>query len=117
MSHAVVWFDVPVTDLDRAARFYTAVLGRSIKNEFPDVAVLAHTDNEVAGCLIRKAGHLPTDGGPLLYFSVNGRLDEALRLATELGGKILEAKHAIGPFGFRAIVLDTEGNRIALHSD
>jgi hypothetical protein len=117
MAHAVVWFDVPVTDLDRAARFYSGVLGRSIKHEFPDVAVLAHGDGEVAGCLVRKPGHLPVDGGPLLYFSVSGRLDEAVRLVPELGGKVIERAHPIGPFGFRAIVLDSEGNRIALHSD
>jgi len=107
VANAVVWFDVPVSDLDRAARFYSAVLGRSINNEFPDVA----------GCLLKKDGHLPSDGGPLLYFSVPGRLDEAVRLVPELGGKVVEPKHPIGPFGFRAIVLDSEGNRIALHSD
>ena len=117
MAHAVVWFDLPVTDLDRAARFYSAVLGRSIKNEFPDVAVLAHGDNDVAGCLLKKTGHLPSDGGPLLYFSVPGRLDEAVRLVPELGGKVVEPKHPIGPFGHRAIVLDSEGNRVALHSE
>ena len=117
MAHAVVWFDVPVTDLDRAVRFYSGVLGRSIKNEFPDFAVLAHGDSEVAGCLVRKRGDLPSEGGPLLYFSVPGRLDEAVRLVPELGGKVIEPNHPIGPFGFRAIVLDSEGNRIALHSD
>jgi hypothetical protein len=44
-------------------------------------------------------------------------LDDALVKVGANGGKVIQPKHQIGPFGFRAIVLDSEGNRIALHSD
>lgn len=49
--------------------------------------------------------------------NANGRLDDVLTAVSANGGKIVQPRHAIAPFGFRAIVLDSEGNRIALHSD
>jgi predicted enzyme related to lactoylglutathione lyase len=44
-------------------------------------------------------------------------LDEAIAAVEPNGGKIVEPKHPIGPFGFRAVIIDSEGNRVALHSD
>ena len=55
--------------------------------------------------------------GVLVYMNVNGRIRNAVSQVEALGGKVLEPTHAIGPHGFRAIVLDSEGNRIALHSE
>ena len=120
MANQIVWFDVPVTDLDRAIRFYTAVLGGPVHKE--DVqgikfAVLPHKENEVSGCLTPGSeDSKPSLHGPLLYFNCQGRLDQALGAVESNGGKILQAKHPIGAYGFRATVLDSEGNRIALHS-
>ena len=54
--------------------------------------------------------------GILIYMNVDGRIRDAVRQAQKLGGRVLEAVIGIGPHGFRAIVLDSEGNRIALHS-
>jgi predicted enzyme related to lactoylglutathione lyase len=70
----------------------------------------------VAGCLYQNDEALPSASGPLLYFDVNGRLDEAIAQVEANQGKVLEPKHSIAPHGFRALVLDSEGNRIALHS-
>jgi predicted enzyme related to lactoylglutathione lyase len=53
----------------------------------------------------------------MVYLNANGRLDDAVASVAPNGGKVLQAKHPIGPFGFRAIILDSEGNRVALHSD
>jgi predicted enzyme related to lactoylglutathione lyase len=53
----------------------------------------------------------------MVYLNANGRLDAALAQVTSHGGTIVQPKHQIGPFGFRAVVLDSEGNRIALHSE
>jgi predicted enzyme related to lactoylglutathione lyase len=54
--------------------------------------------------------------GLLVYLNAEGRLREALAQAVLCGGRVLEAIRSIGPHGYRAIVLDSEGNRIALHS-
>lgn len=115
MANRVVWFDVPVEDLGRATEFYSRVLDIAIE-EAGDVAILEHSDNDVAGCLV-KSDDKPSASGLLLYFNVPGRLDEAVEAAEQNGGRILQAKEQIGPYGYRAIVLDSEGNRIALHSE
>ena len=117
MANRIVWFDIPVSDLNRAIRFYSAVLDIEIKEEFPGVAVMAHGANEISGCLYKTDEDQVSDSGLLLYFNVNGRLDVAVDATTENGGSVLEPKHEIGQFGFRAKVIDSEGNRIALHSE
>lgn len=119
MANSVVWFDIPVVDLDRAIRFYSAVLGAAVKKEeFPGMAmgVLPHEGNDVGGCLVTKADERPADHGPLLYLNAQGRLDQAVAAVEPNGGKVLQPKHSIGPYGFRAVILDSEGNRLALHS-
>jgi len=118
--HQVVWFDIPVRDIDRAVRFYAAVLGVKLKKEQAGpgaaIAVLPHPEGTIGGCLVQNMDARPSDSGPLLYLNTNGRLDEALNVIENHGGKVLATRHSIAPFGFRAIVLDSEGNRIALHS-
>ncbi len=113
-----VWFDIPVADLDRAAAFYGSVLAIKVeKSQFDNFSfcVLQHDDGN-GGCLVPNAGAVTANAGILLYLNVNGRIRDAVKRVTALGGRILEPTHAIGPHGFRAIVLDSEGNRIALHS-
>lgn len=120
MANQIVWFDIPVLELDRAIRFYSAVLGADvIRSEMGGLTmgVLPHQEGEVGGCLVESSGEKPAERGILIYMNANGRLDEAIEAVESHGGKILQPKHAIGPFGLRAIVLDSEGNRIALHSD
>jgi predicted enzyme related to lactoylglutathione lyase len=123
MTNIAVWFDMPVQNLDRASGFYSAVLdGKCEKQEFSGMsfALLPHYDEEgaVSGCLVpgKKTIDPDPEGKLLLYFNCNGRLDEAVAKVEANGGKVLQPKHQIGPHGFRAIILDSEGNRVALHS-
>jgi uncharacterized protein len=119
----IVWCDIPVSDLDRAVRFYTAVLGEPVTKHDEHgmtFAVLPHKEHEVGACLVTGGssteGIAPSANGPMVYVSCQGRLDEAVAAVVPNGGKVLKPKHPIGPYGSRAIVLDSEGNRIALHS-
>jgi len=119
MNDVVCWTDIPVLELDRAVRFYAKVLGQQVTIESGQdfqFALLPHADSGVSGCLFKGEGEYPSLSGPLVYFSVEGRLDASIDAVTPYGGKILEAKHPIGPHGYRAVVVDSEGNRIALHS-
>jgi predicted enzyme related to lactoylglutathione lyase len=119
VANQIVWVDIPVLDLDRAIRFYSAVLGSAVhKQEHPGMSIglLPGSDSDVSGCLYTKDGEPPSDRGPLVYLSAQGRLDEAVAAVEPNGGKVLEPKHPIGPYGFRTIILDSEGNRVALHS-
>ncbi|MEM6675823.1 MAG: VOC family protein [Planctomycetota bacterium] len=114
----VVWFDIPVSDLDRATAFYGAVLALSIERESTgetEFAVLDHGSG-VGGCLVVEPGWIAREGGPLLYLNAEGRIRDAEAKARELGAVILQPVHPIGPHGFRVLLRDCEGNRIALHS-
>ncbi|HEX9263693.1 MAG TPA: VOC family protein [Candidatus Binatia bacterium] len=120
MGNQIVWCDIPVLDLDRAVKFYSAVLGQSVeKQDFPGmtIGILPHNDGEVGACLFTSDEEKPSEKGTMIYLNANGRLDDAIAAVTANGGKLVKPKHPIGPFGFRAVVIDSEGNRVALHSD
>jgi predicted enzyme related to lactoylglutathione lyase len=120
-AHQVVWFDIPVRDLERAVRFYSAVLGAPVEMVqaafgTPTIALLPHPEGAITGSLVATSDVNVADGGPLIYLSAQGRLDEAVAAAQMNGGKVVQAKQSFGSAGWRAIILDSEGNRIALHS-
>jgi uncharacterized protein len=118
-NNTICWTDIPVADLDRAIRFYSDVLGTTVtKESMPgmEIGLLPHANENVSGCLVKSEDNRPSEHGPLVYLSVEGRLDQAIQAAQKGGGKVLQPKHPIGPYGFRAVIRDTEGNRIALHS-
>jgi predicted enzyme related to lactoylglutathione lyase len=120
MANQIVWCDIPVVDLDRAIKFYSAVLGQPVKKqEFPEMTIglLPHNDGDVGACLFTSIDENPSEKGMMIYLNANGRLDNAIEAVVPNGGKIVKPKHPIGPFGFRAVVIDSEGNRVALHSD
>jgi hypothetical protein len=83
------------------------------------IGVLPHAQDSVSGCVFVPAAedkNQPSANGPLIYLNCDGRLDAAIAEVEKNGGKLLQSKHPIGPYGFRAIVTDSEGNRVALHS-
>ena len=113
-----VWFDIPVVDLERAASFYRAVLAIQMHREQKNgnaFYVLEHAAGN-GGCLVPNPSAVGS-GGVLVYLNVNGRIRDAARQVELRGGRVIEPIHAIGPHGFRAIVLDSEGNRVALHAE
>jgi len=120
MSNRIVWVDIPVSDLDRAIRFYAAVIGEQITKEGGPgftFGLLPHSDGDVGGCLyLPGADNTPSKVGPLVYLNAEGRLNQAIEAVIATGGQVLQPIHEIGPHGFRAIVLDSEGNRIAIHA-
>jgi predicted enzyme related to lactoylglutathione lyase len=123
-SNRLCWTDIPVTNLDRAAKFYSAVLGKEVPKMSEggfEYGLLPHEEQGASGCLCVNADsaglkNKPSQIGPLIYLSVEGRLDDAVKAVCANGGKVLEEKTQIGPHGFRAVIVDSEGNRIALHS-
>ncbi len=113
-----VWFDIPVADLDRAAKFYRSVLGVGVDKEtYGDMSfcVIEHEGGN-GGCLVLNKAEIAA-GGVLIYLNVNGRIRDAVAKVVPNGGSVIQDTHSIGPHGFRAIVLDSEGNRVALHSE
>ena len=114
-----VWFDIPVDDLDRATKFYAEVLAISVEKQSAGdmhFALIEYGEGN-GGCLVPGSGDVCSTGGILLYLNAQGRIREAVNKTVEHGGKIVEDVHSIGPHGFRALILDSEGNRVALHSE
>jgi len=112
-----VWFDIPVADLERAASFYRGVLAIQMHREQSQgrgFYVFGHAGGN-GGSLVVNPSAIGA-GGVLVYLNVDGRIRDAVSQAEQRGGTLIEPVHPIGPHGFRAVILDSEGNRVALHS-
>jgi predicted enzyme related to lactoylglutathione lyase len=119
MKQNIVWFDIPSLDTDRALSFYAAVLGKQIKKEEFDgvpMGVLPTSDGGQQGDVVLVKDFKPSADGVMIYFDVSGRLKDAVAAVRANGGTVQKDIHSIGPYGFCAEVLDSEGNCIALHS-
>lgn len=120
MIHNIVWFDIPALDLDRAIRFYSAVLGAAVvKEEIEGMALgmLPTPDGGRLGCICIVKDFKPSPDGIMIYLNVGGRLRAAVAAVHANGGTVQTDVHPIGRYGFRSEVLDSEGNCIALHSE
>jgi len=119
----VGWFEIPVLDMGRAKTFYDAVfhisiqlhdLGGTKMGWFP----ADHDRPGTPGALVQNRDWYKPNNtdGVLIYFS-SIDVDNELSRVEKAGGKITQSKTQISPeIGFMAVFLDTEGNRIALHS-
>jgi uncharacterized protein len=120
MKNAINWFEIPAKDFARAKKFYETLFGLPVTEmphpDFKYGMLPADMEQGVGGGLVQGEGYQPSDKGPLIY--LNGGDDLAVPLAKveKAGGKILLSKTAIGPNGFMAHFIDTEGNKMALHS-
>jgi predicted enzyme related to lactoylglutathione lyase len=120
MKHNIVWYDIPAIDLDRAVAFYSAVLGVPVIKDDdaePPLAWMPTADGGRMGCICAVPGFKPSPDGVMIYLDANGRLKDAVAAVRANGGKVQSDIHSIGQYGFRAEVLDSEGNCIALHSE
>lgn len=121
-GNAVGWFEIPVVDMERAMKFYEAVLEVKLsRNQVGEIDMAWFPMQEgkgAAGSLVfHKEWYKPSAEGVLVYFTAySGDLDHELARVEAAGGKVLMPKHPIGEHGKIAIFLDTEGNRVALHS-
>ncbi len=114
------WFEIPVTDMDRAKGFYENILGVEIAiNEMgPNLMGWFPGGPEnpgSTGTLMKSEGYTPSHDGSVVYFSVED-IEGTLGKVDQNGGKTLVPKTSIGEYGFIAHFEDTEGNRAALHS-
>lgn len=119
-SNAIGWFEIPVTDMQRAKKFYEQVFGLPL--ELHDMGPLSMAwfpmypqAKGAAGSLVKHEAYVPSHQGVLVYFSVLN-IDAVLKLVAQNGGKILSTKKPIGDYGFVGHFEDTEGNRMAVHS-
>lgn len=124
MNNAISWFEIGTTDLNRATKFYEAIFGitlipMDLENIKMRMFPLNDMMTQVGGALVDSGGfHKPSStDGPLIYLNGNPDVQNVLNKVEAAGGKIFLAKTEISPeYGFMAVIIDTEGNRIGLHS-
>lgn len=121
-TNTLNWFEVPAADFDRAKKFYETIFSITMPvmdfegfkmGMFP----ADPTDGKLHGCICSVEWYKPSQDGVLVYFNGNPDLQTALDKVEAAGGKILQPKRQIGEFGFMAMFIDSEGNRVALHSN
>lgn len=119
MSNAINWFEIPVTDLERAMCFYWGILGTPFTAEEQKgkrLACFTSDDGLVCGALAQGKGYVPGHSGTLVYLNGGGDLNDILKKVVGSGGKVLMPKTPSGPAGFVGMFEDSEGNRVGLHS-
>lgn len=120
MNNPINWLEIATTDLERAKDFYSKVFNLEYQYiEMPESKMyMFGAPDQVgsAGCLMQADGSNPSPDGTVVYFSCEDVATEAGRVE-EAGGQLIIPKTDIGEFGFFAQIIDTEGNRIGLHSN
>ncbi|MCJ8312982.1 MAG: hypothetical protein HRU38_12590 [Saccharospirillaceae bacterium] len=115
MTSEVVWVDLPVIELKRAMHFYQKITASKIHKYSEHVAALDHKPGLASICLFESNDEKPSKEGALIYISLSQSIEHAMLLIEQEGGSIIRPVHEIKPYGKRAIILDSEGNRVALH--
>ncbi len=119
-KNVVNWFEIPVKDLKRAKAFYGKLLDIELQDmNMPNMEMSAfpwvQNAEFSAGALVKTEGYEPSTTGTVVYFSCED-VNTPLSKVESLGGKTLTPKFSIGEHGFVAHFIDSEGNRVALHS-
>jgi predicted enzyme related to lactoylglutathione lyase len=115
----VNWFEIPVLDIHRAAAFYSYIYNFSmeiVENNHYSMAFFP-ADEGVGGALVQGQGCVPSETGPLLYLNGGSDLISVITRVEDAGGRVIMPKTLIAEdAGYFAIFIDTEGNKLALHS-
>lgn len=120
MDHLANWAEIPVVDMKRAKKSYGELLGIGL-NEMPmsgnDYALFDLKDRFNTGCLVKGNGYVPSMQGVVLYLNGGDDLSPVLGRVEKAGGKVLLKKTFLSKeAGHIAYFVDTEGNKIGLHS-
>jgi hypothetical protein len=120
MKNAINWFEIPVTDFYRAKTFYEQILNIKMHEanmHGEQMAFFEADEKAVSGALVKGEGCEPCDKGSKIYLNANPNMDLVIERIVKYGGKIIDNKFQISPeIGHIALFLDTEGNKIFIHS-
>ena len=117
-KYPIHFFEIPVTNIERATAFYEKVTGDSLDRMamgeyqfgfFP-------RGEHVGGAIVQGDGYVPSQTGTLVYLNGTADFDGMLERAASSGGKVVMPRTSIGEYGFIARFVDTEGNLVAIHT-
>lgn len=120
MSNAINWFEIPTADFERAVRFYEQVMACKLERTTMEGALMAMfpiADTDVGGCLVNHPQMKPSVDGTCVYLNAGEDLAPALSRVEPAAGRIIVPRTKISDqIGYFAVFLDSEGNRVGLHS-
>ncbi len=124
MNNAISWFEIPTNDLERATKFYEAILGiQMIPMDMPNLQMRLFPVDDmqtgISGALVYNTEFYNSSAkdGVMIYLNANPDVQLVLDKVEAAGGKVIVPKTEISPeHGFMAVIIDTENNRIAFHS-
>ncbi|MEW5989086.1 MAG: VOC family protein [Chloroflexota bacterium] len=120
MTNVINWFEIPASDFGRAVKFYGEILGKELMTMEAGGGPYAmfQTDGEgVGGAIAQGEFYTPSDKGVTIYFSCGEDLSPVLGRVEAAGGQVVMPKTLIDEEnGYFAFFMDTEGNRVGLHS-
>lgn len=119
LRHYVSWFEIPALNLLRAVEFYNYIYG--MKMEITESSgysmALFPTNNGIGGAVVMGEGSIPSESGTLVYLNGGKDLSVVLERIEEAGGRIILEKTLISnEAGYFALFIDSEGNKLAIHS-
>jgi predicted enzyme related to lactoylglutathione lyase len=125
-TNVLTWFEIPVSDIDRAKKFYETILDikmikRADGNDeavfFPfNPNIIQATSGRITGVLSKTERNRPSGNGTVVYINASPSIQTVLDKVEQAGGKIVAPKMQI-PAGFVAVILDSEGNKVGLHAE
>ena len=121
-ANALNWFEIPAADINRAKTFYENIFG--INMDVQDMMGMQMAffpyepaSGKVSGALVQSDMHKPSQDGAIVYLNANNGMDSILEKIGEHGGQVAMPKTHISPeIGYMAFFIDSEGNKVALHS-
>lgn len=122
-ANTLNWFEICVTDMPRAQKFYESIFNITMaKWDLPGFEMVVFpsdpTGGKVSGALVKSEMHTPSMDGSVIYLNGDPDLSAALDRVEAAGGKVLMPKtHISDEIGYMAFFSDSEGNRMALHSN
>ncbi len=122
MASALNWFEIPATDIERAITFYNTILAQSITsmdygNTKMAIFPYDQEKGESGGAIVAGDNYVPSAEGSIVYINCNPDLQPVLDRVEAAGGKALTAKIDLGENGRMAYIIDSEGNKVGLHSN
>ncbi len=126
-TNAITWFEIPVIDMNRAKKFYETILDMKMETKFMEEtdeeltffpftgAEVRATSGRVSGVLVRNSRSEPSGKGIVVYLNAAPSIQDVIDKIEAAGGKIIRKKTKIIA-GYFAMIQDSEGNRIGLHS-
>ena len=113
-----IWYEIPVSDFDRAKKFYEDIFDIKIFTEdFGNFKMGIFPHKDVGCALCYGQGYKPNQDGVLVYMNAEPDLEIVLNRVESPGGKVLRDKNMISAeHGYMAVFVDSEGNRLAIHS-